>query len=282
MKKRKHSLTFIVLLSSLVVVIIITSLLIFVKRDKFNDAFFNILYEINKALILTTIFGTITKLISDEIFKVKTNDTKMRQLGIHSIGEGKLDKKQTRIMFGGKGYEYPSELKFCFISGVVFIKVFTKNIIEAIKNGCHVKILIADPIKSHDYLARANTVNNQNGEYGSYIDQCHTTIQMVEEIRNYIKEHDLTGSIEVRHYIDEYRYNFRIAKFYHNLNDEVIKAWINFQPINKNAIDQSLTVIGNYDEEYLKDTNSRVSRESNNIVLSLDESFDMLWDIYKK
>lgn len=264
-----------ILIISSILVLIITALLIFVNPEKMNKSLHDILYEINKALILTTIFGTVTKIISDEIIKVKTNDKRMKQLGIHSIGEGRLDKKQTNIMFGGNGHPYPNELKFIFMNGINFFRDFNNHIITAIKNGCHVKVLIADPVKSVDYIKRSNYLNEQDSLPGISI-----VTDNINKLSAFVKENNYPGSIEVRHYIDEYRYNYRIAKFYHS-KDESIKAWINFQPINKIAINQSLTVIGGFDEDYLKEAKSRVSKESDNIVISLDESFDTLWDLYQ-
>lgn len=280
MKKTKMSLTFLILLSAFLIAAALTSVLIIFDDNTMKKSLYNILSEINKALIITIIFGSATKLISDEIIKVKVNDKKMRRLGIYSIGEGKLDKKQTKIMFGGSGYAYPTELKFCFISGNAFMDKFQPEIMEAIKHGCKLKLIIADPIKSKDYLTRAEMVCKQEGKDGSYIDQCIFTIKLVEKMKNEIQENNYPGSIEVRHYHDEYRYNYRIAKYFDPEKGEIIRTWINFQPLNKDAIDQSLTVLGKYDEDYVKEEISRVDKESQSIVLSLDTSFDSLWDIY--
>lgn len=51
--------------------------------------------------------------------------------------------------------------------------------------------------------------------------------------------------------------------------------------MNKNAISQSLTVIGKFDEEYLKESQFRVAKEKESIVLSINRAFDHIWEIYK-
>lgn len=275
MKKNRINYIALTLVISGVLVIAITLLLVLTKEHQINGTLRSILYEIDKALILTTIFGTITKIISDELISVRKNDKKMRELGIHSIGEGRLDKKQANIMFGGRGYEYPDELKFFFINGRKFLSKYKSNIIDAIKYGCKIKILIADPIKSVDFLRRANKINNQNSIEGVL-----EAIKIVESINKELEGKGFKGTIELRHFIDEYRYNFRLAKFYSE--HQVIKAWINFQPMNRIAVDQSLTVIGSYDIDYLKEAKSNVDKERQSIVLSLDDSFDDLWKTYKE
>ncbi len=281
MKKRKVSLTLIILISAFLVALLLTLILIIFDENVIKESLRSILLEINKALIITIIFGSATKLISNEIISVKINDKKMRKLGIYSIGEGKLDKKQAAIMFGSSVYAYPCELKFCFISGNAFMEKFKPEMMEAIKHGCKIKVLIADPIKSKDYLRRAELICKQEGKDGSYIDQCYFTINLVNEMKKEIDQNQYLGSIELRHYHDEYRYNYRIAKYFDQEKGEVIRTWINFQPLNKDAIEQSLTVLGKYDEDYVKEEISRVERESQSIVLSIDESFDTLWNIYK-
>jgi len=249
-------------------------------KQRLTEGVYSILLEIDKALIITMILGSVTKIISDEIISVRMNDRKMRKLGIHSIGEGRLDRKQAAIMFGSHNYIYPTELKFCFISGNAFLAAFRQELTRAIQNGCHVKILIANPIMSSHYLSRAERVCAQEGKDGGYIDQCLFTISFVKEMQREIVNNGYPGSIEIKHYIDEYRYNYRIAKYFNDGKEEIIRTWINFQPLNKDAIEQSLTVIGKYDENYVKEELSRTDKESQSIVLSLDKSFDLLWNIY--
>lgn len=280
MKKKKVSLAIIIFIISTLLVVFITGLLMILGKDNMNETLYNILYEIDKALVLTTIIGTITKIVSDDIISVKKNDEKMRKLGIHSIGEGRLDTKQKKIMFGGSGYQYPLELKFCFITGAVFLSDMRNEIINAIKNGTKIKILIADPLKSKDFLARMDYLNKQDGKFGNFNNQINFVKNLVLEINEIIKTKKLSGSIELKHYIDEYRYNIRLAKYFDEKNGIRINAWINYQPMNKSAIDQSLTVIGSFDTSDAKDTQSLTEKESKNLVVSLEHSFDKLWDLY--
>lgn len=280
MKKKRFPLTLIILLVALVLVIISLLLIILAPDNIIHPSIKDILKEINKALVLSVIIGTITKLVAEDINKVKLNDMKMRRLGIHSIGEGLLDKKQANIMFGGNGYAYPRELKFLFITGISFMQTFEKRIMEAVKNGCHLKLLIADIERSDDYLTRASVMCPQNTKSGSYLEQIADVNALIARMQKEITDNGYKGTVEVRHYTDEYRYNFRIAK-YQAANNDLVRAWINFQPINKTAIDQSLTVLGEYSDTEQLSGLTQVEKESRNIVLSLEDSFDMLWEIYK-
>ena len=280
MIKRKISLTLIIIVSAILLAIALSVILAVFDKERLTESVYAILLEIDKALIITIILGSVTKIVSSEIFSVKTNDRKMRRLGIYSIGEGRLDKKQASIMFGGGGYLYPRELKFCFISGNAFMEAFRPQIMKAIENGCHLKLLIANPTKSASYLERAERICPQGGKDGSYINQCLFTLNFVKEMQREIDEKGYFGKIEIKHYHDEYRYNYRIAKYYDKEKGEIIRTWVNFQPLIKDAIEQSLTVIGRYDEEYVKEELSRSDKESQSIVLSLDKSFDELWELY--
>ena len=100
MIKRKISLTLIIIVSAILLAIALSVILAVFDKERLTESVYAILLEIDKALIITIILGSVTKIVSSEIFSVKTNDRKMRRLGIYSIGEGRLDKKQANIMFG--------------------------------------------------------------------------------------------------------------------------------------------------------------------------------------
>lgn len=269
-----------ILLGVIILIIIMTIILWFNENSGMPRFLYNLIYEAVKALIVTLIIGSVGKIISEEIIKIKKNDEKMKKIGIYSIGEGLLDNKQANIMFGSKHHKYPKSLKFYFISGVSFLHDFKPRLIKAIQNGTKIKIMIADPIKSKGFLERANFLSKQEGKYGNFFEQIAKSIELVNDLSIEAFDKNYSGSIEIRHYHDEYRYNFRLAKYYNEENEE-IKAWVNFQPINRDAINLSLTVLGKYDESYLKDVGSRSNQENQSIVLSLDKAFDSLWDKYQ-
>lgn len=280
MKKRKMSRLYVFIIAASILVVIISIFLNFFGKDKLGEARYNILFEIDKALLTTIIIGGIAKLVSSDFIEVKKNDTKLRKIGIYSIGEGKLDYKQTKIMFGGSGYEYPKELKFCFISGCVFINDFSDNILRAMEHGCNVKILIADANKSKVFLNRTELLCPQFGENKEpypYINQIKYTKNVVLKIRKIANDKKFPGTIEIRHYIDEYRYAFRIG-VYGEKDDNTLRLWANFQPMRKDAVDLSLCVHGVLNEEYFSSSNTN---ESSSIVYYIDEAFNMLWDKYE-
>lgn len=119
-------------------------------------------------------------------------------------------------MFGGRVYEYPKELKFCFISGCVFIRDFSDYILNAMKNGCNIKILLADENKSLSFLERTEVICPQFDDKGNpyhYNEQIIFTKSVVDDIRNKAKKEGYLCSIEIRQYIDEYRYAFRLGVY---------------------------------------------------------------------
>ena len=267
-KNTKSVLIFILLIVAFVVAVGLIPILIFYKNCM-PDVVYDILLEVEKALIVSVLLGYIAKLISEDIFLMKKNDSKLRKIGIFEIGEGYLNYKQTNIMFGGCGYKYPKELKFLFISGNLFMEKFEFKILTALKHGCDIKVLIADPNKSKDFLERAEVLCPQIKDEGSYSAQIKKTSELIKKIQNQIKINNYEGKIEVRYYIDEYRYNYRLGLYGEHC--ETIRLWANFQPPNKDAVDLSLVVHGIYNND----------KEKDSIVLELNNSFDQLWDKYE-
>ena len=79
--------------------------------------------------------------------------------------------------------------------------------------------------------------------------------------------------VEIRYYKDEYRYNFRIAKY--RLKDGSFNClcWWNVQPFNKDSVDLSVGLQGSW--------NSSDKNLSENIFNHLDNGFDLIWDNYR-
>lgn len=284
MKKIRLSKSFIAILCALGLAIIISFVLLLIDKEILGDALYSVLLEIDKALFITIVIGGVAKLISNDILAVKKNDNRLRSLGIYSIGEGKLSSKQALIMFGGRGHVYPKELRFCFISGVIFLKVFEKQILKAMENGCKIKILLADPNKSKDFLERTEALcpqRNSKGENYPYATQIKETIKNIENMSKIAKELNYPGSIEIRHYIDEYRYAFRLADYWEEGTERnKTRLWANFQPLSKDAIDLSLCVHGILDDNYIENDASGKNPESG-IVYNISCTFNEMWEKYK-
>lgn len=83
MKKPLSKLFYILL--CLILIIGLSIVLITLKKEILGEALYTILMEIDKSLILTIIIGTIAKMISNDIYKVKKNDDKMIKIGIYQI-----------------------------------------------------------------------------------------------------------------------------------------------------------------------------------------------------
>lgn len=269
-------------LFAFILLIVIIKYIKYKYVDEYPLFRYEILEELAKSLLITIIVGMFAKIISDEFIRIQKNDYKMKDIGIYEIGEGKLDNKQKNIMFGNEslGYKIPSELKFLFISGDNFIKAYKNEITSVINKGCKVKILIADPVKSKQFLNRAEVLCPQSIEEGSYVEQLSTTTKIVNEIKkSIINNTDNKGSIEIRHYHDEYRYNIRIGLYDYGQDNYKYIAWANFQPMIKDSIDLSLTVIGKASNNKISYSSSK--GDSNNIVIAMNDAFDKLWELYK-
>lgn len=76
--------------------------------------------------------------------------------------------------------------------------------------------------------------------------------------------------IHIRFFKDEYRYNFRISKYCDEDNNVLGHCWLNIQPFNRDAVDMSIALNGEWDT-YSED----------NFFAVLDEGFDRLWEKYE-
>ena len=74
--KKPLSKLYYILLICLILIIGLSIVLITLKKEILGEALYTILMEIDKSLILTIIIGTIAKMISNDIYKVKKNDEK--------------------------------------------------------------------------------------------------------------------------------------------------------------------------------------------------------------
>ena len=79
------------------------------------------------------------------------------------------------------------------------------------------------------------------------------------------------SKIQLRFFKDEYRYNYRIAKYVDEENVH-LKCWWNIQPFNRDAVDLSIMLHGAYVSDLPSD---------GNVVTCLDDGFDYIFEKYK-
>lgn len=107
------------------------------------------------AVIQALIIGFFTSIILNRIFlKEKNIGKKLRDYGIERIsayGDGTLSKKDANVFFGRRGHPAPREIHLCFITGNRFLQDYKEEIKKLAKNGCKIKVLIADPTASSTY-----------------------------------------------------------------------------------------------------------------------------------
>src|SRR5690554_7066364 len=86
-----------ILLGVIILIIIMTIILWFNENSGMPRFLYNLIYEAVKALIVTLIIGSVGKIISEEIIKIKKNDEKMKKIGIYSIGEGRSEEHTSEL-----------------------------------------------------------------------------------------------------------------------------------------------------------------------------------------
>ena len=237
-----------------------------------NEAGKELLYDILSALGIALVVGTLTtvltKIIEGNFISAATNDKTMRAFGVTNIGTGKSTRKDIKELFGKALFKkYPTEVKILFISGNVFFETFREELLNCIKNSeCTVKILLLNTMnpENEGYISRMNSLREQDPTYKAQVEEY--TLVTLESIYNELDAGD-RNRLKVRFYMDEYRYNFRIAKS----DDGRGKCWLNVEPFVENAFDLSIRLDGQWSDD----------SKDGNIFESLDSGFDALWKTYK-
>ncbi len=276
MKKRKiDSATvalWVLIVVMIVLIVTIVVLNIFLQSvSAMKDLLLDLLNSLLSAVTVGVIATMFTQIITKNIAKVKQNNDKLKKFGVNYIGTGISTKKDKLHLFGNKYTgEYPDEIKLLFISGNGFFNYFQNEILNCLQNSnCIVKIMLVSTDSSNkDYVRRMEKLCPQKTSYNHQVIE--ESVPLLQYIIDQLDEKK-KGQIKLRFYRDEYRYNYRIAKYCDG--DSISgKCWLNIQPFNRDAVDVSIGLNGEWSNEY----------ESNdNIFELLDTGFDYLWNEYE-
>ncbi|MDE5991166.1 MAG: hypothetical protein K2H36_06260, partial [Clostridia bacterium] len=259
---------FTVIILILVILIIVANVFLQEKTD-WKNIVTELLNDILSVAIVGVVATIFTKVISDNFFKIKKNNDKLLKFGVDRIGEGKSTVEDTINLFGNaKTNKYPSEIKLMFITGNGFFKTFKQDLAECLKNSdCLVKILLMSIDKGNeDYIKRSEFLCPQEPSYSDQLTK-ETLVVLNPLIEQY------PGRIEIRYFKDEYRYNYRIARYRIKDGTYDNMCWLNIQPFNKDAVDMSIGLTGSW--------NNSTKNIEENIFYQLDKGFDLIWEKYK-
>jgi len=112
------------------------------------------LIDLTIALVQAIVILLLTNFLLNKIWMKSTSmGTKLFEYGIDkiSIKDGRLNKMDKKQMFGLYPCKKPYELCFWFITGDGFIKDYSHLLVDVIKNGCKVKILLHNPEHNRFY-----------------------------------------------------------------------------------------------------------------------------------
>lgn len=279
MKKKKNigSLSLLILFAMMIAIIILIVILnlVFQDQDNWRTLLFDLMGDLLSAIVIGLFVGFITKAITQKLFSVQINMKKMRDLGIDGIGTGISTRDDIEKMFGKTQLKkkYPCIIKMMFVTGNVFLKTFQQNIIESMDEGCEVQLLIASPEEiNREYLERISYRYNA-GQIDYQKELQEDTLRTVEKIRERSKN---PQNFKVRFYRDEYQNNIRISKYLIEEGHFLSYYWLNVQPLNNAAINLSIALKGEYDDEVTDST-----EEKDNLCLASEQGFDLLWRKYE-
>lgn len=275
MKKRNDTanrsviaLYILIVLMVVISVSIITLNLLYQTKDDFKSLLISLLDSLLSAVTVGLIATTFSKIITNNFAIIKRNNQKLSAFGVREIGTGVSTKKDSLDLFGNPYTGvYPRELKIMFISGNGFFSHYKNDLTDCLRHGCLVKILLLSTEDANQsYLSRMNKLCPQTTAYKDQVDaETLSTLRSVFDSLD-AKQRQL---LQVRFYRDEYRYNFRIAKYCDQDNRVSGQCWLNIQPFNRNAVDMSIALKGGWD-----------ATSEDNFFATLDDGFDRIWHTY--
>lgn len=288
----KRNLKLIALILGIILLLAVGILVVLcnIPETGMNATFRSILFEIDKGLFITGILGFVlsfaSRLLAEDILAISRDNKRLRKIGIRSITNTRLEKEEIRLMFGDDRSGYPLELKFIFVSGINFVEEFKPFMLRAIEHGTDIKIMIGDPYSKE---GRAFLEHNQefrgkrNKNNMTDVEECDSVTKKLRDMQKEITDRALTGSLRLRYYTDQYRYNYRIAIFEDKNKKRETRMWSNFQPQTKIAMELSLAIYGTHNEADFDETSLvKTDEEKRSLVLETDSSFDKLWEICGK
>ena len=282
---KKHNLkdlTIIILfvITILIIVAIVVLNLVIQQKADLKKLLIDLLNDVLSAIVIGLFVGILVKVFTDKPFSIKVDYRIMKKAGISNIGNGISNHDDINKMFGTHILEknYPRQLKLLFLTGNVFLTSFKDNIIECIRNGCEVQLLIA----SYDnenlfYLERISKLYHDGNV--NYVEELRAdTLKTVDEILHETRE--MSGALRVRFYRDEYQNNIRIAKYMDQppQHTDISYYWINLQPLTLPAKTLSLALKGFVES----DAEDEERDDEKNLCLQSEKGFNLLWNIYRE
>lgn len=260
----------IVAMASVLVAIVLINVFL-LDGSNWSTVSIGLMNELLYALIVSLFLYILTTIFTKKIISVQRNMGRLRKMGIVSIGTTKSTAKDINLMFGGK--KHPDEVKLLFLTGALFFKDFKHHIIRAMNNGTKFKIMIASGgDKNKAYLNRIRVRYLPDKEEDFYTNEINNDVEnRLNEIRRYSIHPE---NMEVRHYLDEYQNNLRIATYNYNNGKRISYYWINLQPPNSPAVRSSITHRGKVDW-----TSDKLDMDDN-LCCQFEMAFDELWDKY--
>ena len=278
--KNKKSATYLYVTLSLIIVLFAAVVILnlkFQNKETLSSLLIKLLGDLLSALIIGFCLGSVTKIITNNLFSIELNMKKLRDFGIQGIGTGKSDDSDIRKMFGHNlpKKRYPNELKLLFLTGNSFLNIFKNQIIKCLDEGTQICLLITSPTPENlEYLKRCS-FKYSDGKVDYVKEIYEDSLVSAQEIINKTKNPD---NFKIRFYLDEYQNNIRISKYCLGSNKERTYYWINVQPLTKPAKDLSIALKGTIETDYSKDF---TRDENKDICLVTESGFNKLWDKYE-
>ncbi len=240
-------------------------------------------YEFIKASCTTAtvslILALITTYFAEKILSAQKNDSRLKKIGVEEVDLRVVSAKDEKDMFGRpRRNEFPIRLDLMFFTGKSFLTRYKKQLLDALINGCEVRLLLVDP-----YLQKKDGSIIENGFVSRFRDlnkiaeEIRAVQQPLQEIQEEAAALNAKGKFEVRYYIDEYMYSYECST-YEQDDLENAHVWVNFHSFTTCPINNSLLLKGSLE---LSNRSKDDSKDDEGLMRACYDSFHLLWERYE-
>lgn len=241
---------------------------------------YKILYELDKAIVVTGVVGGFAKAITENVFSIMKRESLLKDVGIVEVTAGRSTNKQINKTFGLCGEDRPECLKYFFVTGENYFRKNHKRIVRMVKKNegkVHIQILLAK-----------KEINGERNPFLTNMDKFKNEEKTKEELEaleknkvNYIEKIfvDLRAAgivpedyIEIRGYVNEYRLSLHIATY----ENQRITCWSDMIPPNLTSF------VFSGSSMFVSEYNPQKDNAEISYAYKFNEYFNAVWEMYDK
>lgn len=242
---------------------------------------YKILYELDKAIVVTGVVGSFAKAITENVFSIMKRESLLKDVGIVEVTAGRSTNKQINKTFGLCGEDRPECLKYFFVTGENYFRKNHKRIVRMVKKNegkVHIQILLAKKEISkgvrNPFLTHMDEFKNEKKTQEELKNIEKNKINYIEKIFEDLRSENIVPEdyIEIREYVDEYRLSLHIATY----ENQRITCWSDMIPPNLTAF------VFSGSSMFVSEYNPQKDNAEISYAYKFNEYFNAVWEMYDK